>query len=68
MKKGYYCPKKGKYENKVDEIKADYDDLKELMEQTSEQQVKRLASQMDQLRGESYKAGAGSQRGHSPCL
>ena len=44
---------KDKYAQQVDEIKQSYNDLKALMEQTAQQQVKTLMTQLDQERGDS---------------
>lgn len=41
---------KGKYQQQVEEIKAQYHELKNLMEQSSEQQVQILAAQLDEER------------------
>ncbi|MHC4394973.1 MAG: BRCT domain-containing protein [Planctomycetota bacterium] len=43
---------KEKYEQQVNDIKSDYNSLKALMEQTTEQQVKTLMDQLDQERVE----------------
>ncbi len=43
---------KEKYQQQVNEIKQDYDDLKTMMQQTSEQQVKTLMAQLDEERDE----------------
>ncbi len=39
---------KEKYQQQVDEIKKDYDDLKTMVQQTSEQQVQTLMTQLDE--------------------
>jgi len=43
---------KDKYEKQVNDIKSDYDGLKALMEQTTEQQVQTLVTQLEQERNE----------------
>ncbi len=43
---------KEKYEKQVNDIKSDYDGLKALMEQTTEQQVQTLVTQLDEERNE----------------
>ena len=46
---------KEKYQQQVDDIRKDYDELKALMEQTSEQQVQTLTVQRDEARAERDK-------------
>jgi len=46
---------KEKYQQQINDIKRDYDELKALVEQTSEQQVKNLIAQRDEARAERDK-------------